>query len=843
MIENKPSKLYRHELRRTYLLISAFFSIVIITATIFSSLYVLDVTEKNTEALRLKETVSSLVSNIRRDVSIANDLLDESLLSPNNKVNSRINEHYIRANLKLQKLNRMPGLEKTGLLPLVNVMNTHLNAIQVSIAELLRLREDPQWIYPVLTIMNRDMLDSNIKFTSSIELILHDLQREDSLNKNQLRLLNSLVSLRDSWRIMILNFRAVLLRFAGLNKTDKIEQEEDVIFIHKQISTQLKKLHDNNNNLDYELDTEAALTTMFESLQEWIVHFQRFQLLRESTIWRADIHFANNNIRPLYHQTINTLEQLDNSINDWATRNSSAVEDVAYKINLGLFALSALALGFVVTIYLILSKLVLQPISRISAAFSKEGHGEEFILPRHGSKEIYNLISAYNGMRELIEQRQSALEYQALHDNLTGLPNRALLQDRLEHAIEYSNRSESSLALMLIDLDRFKEINDTLGHYIGDRVLSEIGARLRSCLRKSDTVARLGGDEFAIIIPDSGPTQAKQFAEKISNIINEVLVIDSQNLYIGASIGISLYPKDGSDSDTLVRYADIAMYSAKQNNRPADLFNLTMDKMSIDNLSLLGDLRQELKKNSGQIQLYYQPKIDLLTQKLISVEALLRWQHPDQGFISPEFIIRMAEQSGLISNLTTWVIDQAVHDCAQCQHDGIDINMSINLSAWNLQDPNLPGLVNNSLEENELSPQSLSLEITESAVMKDPTHARQVLKELDEMGIGLEIDDYGTGFSSLAYLKLLPVNTLKIDKSFVIDMLKDPNDLIIVRSTIELAHNLGMLVIAEGVEDKQTLLRLQQLKCNIAQGFYIAKPLPRSELLTWINRYDFNKLL
>jgi len=843
MTEKRPQALYRHELRRTYLLISAFFSIIILTATILSSLHVIDVTERNTKSLQLQETVSTLVSSMRRDIATANTLLDKLLLSPTTEKNYSIKKHLSDALSKLQKLNTIPEIEKTGLLPLINDMSIQVNLMNESITELLLLREDPKWIYPVLTIMNRDMLESNIAFTSSAELIMHSLQNEAELDKKDIALLNRLISIRDTWRIMVLNFRAVLLRFAGLNKVDIIEQEQNVAIIHQQISNKLKNLLNSPSSNSYDIDTKQALLTMSESLDEWVVHFKRFKELRDATIWRADIHFTNNNIRPIYNQSFTVLEQLDDGISDWATRNSTAVENAANKINIELFALSALTLAFVITIYIIIDKLVLHPIARISESFSKESHGKEFILPRRSSKEIYNLISAYNRMRGLIEHRQNALEHQALHDDLTGLPNRALLQDRLDQAIKNSDRNESSLAFMLIDLDRFKEINDTLGHHVGDRVLDAIGDRLINCLRKSDTVARLGGDEFAIILYETDAEQAMQFSKTISKVISNVLVIDNQNLYISSSIGISIYPEDGINSDAIVRYADIAMYFAKQNNLTSALFNITMDKMSIDNLSLLSDLRQELNSPTGQLQLYYQPKIDLMNQKISGIEALLRWQHPTQGFISPEFIIRMAEQSGLIAKLSKWVISQAAADCAQWKQDNTNVGMSINLSAWNLHDPKLPKLVKDVLDKNKLQPELLSLEITESAVMKDPTRAREILDELDSMGVSLEIDDYGTGFSSLAYLKLLPVNTLKIDKSFVIDMLKEPNDLIIVRSTIELAHNLGMLVIAEGVEDKQTLLRLQQLKCDSAQGFFITKPLPSVKLREWINSYDFNDLL
>lgn len=832
----------RRSLRRSYLIISAVVSIIIISATILSSIHVTKVTSQNAKSLKLQETVSATVSNIRRNTTKTYALLGELLLSPSGIHNNEIKKILANNKIELNALNQVTGLEETGLLPQIKELNKLSIMMSSDLNELLQLRDDHQWIYPVLTIMNRDMLTANVSFTSSIDLILHSLEEDNDFNQKKLALLNQLNSMRDNWRIMILNFRAVLLRFAGLNKVDQIEQENNIAIILGEISDEIDSLQKRSENGEFDLDIEQAIEDMSQSRLDWSKHFRRFQNLRESAIWRNDIFYAATYIRPVYEKTMAILEKLDHGISKWATRNSGAVEDTANKINLELFALSALALGFVIVIYIMLNRLILCPIAKISDSLSKEGHGEEFVIPQRGSKEIFNLISAYNRMRGIIQQRQVALEHQALHDALTGLPNRALLQDRLEHTINNSNRHHSSIAFMMIDLDRFKEINDTLGHQIGDRVLNLLGTRLKNCIRKSDTIARLGGDEFALIIPDATANQAVEFAEKLTNIISEVLTIDNQNLFIDASIGISMYPEDGSNSETLVRYADIAMYHAKKNNLHYALFTADMDKLSIDNLALLGDLRQELHQQTGQLQLYYQPKIDLQQQHVISVEALLRWQHPQQGFIPPEFVIRMAEQSGLIGELSHWVISQAIRDCADWQKNNNDIGVSVNLSAWNLQDPMLPDLVKKNLDSNGLHPSYLSLEITESAVMSDPARAREVLQDFDDMGLTLEIDDYGTGFSSLAYLKLLPVSTLKIDKSFVMDMMNDPNDLIIVRSTIDLAHNLGMIVIAEGVENNETLKYLQQLNCDVAQGYFIARPLAKKQLLEWLRAYNYEEM-
>jgi diguanylate cyclase (GGDEF)-like protein len=446
-------------------------------------------------------------------------------------------------------------------------------------------------------------------------------------------------------------------------------------------------------------------------------------------------------------------------------------------------------------------------------------------------------MTAYNTMRRQIHHRQMALEYQALHDSLTSLPNRALLQDRLEQAIQQAKRHQTNVAFMLLDLDRFKNINDTLGHAVGDRVLQEISLRLNNCLRTSDTVARLGGDEFAIITPDVDTTQASFFIEKVITEIGRPIIIDQKNMHVGVSVGITLFPDNSDDADSLMRQADIAMYDAKHNKKGYSFFHSEMDELNTDSLSLLGELKDELQHFDKNLFLHYQPQIDLQTNTIHGVEALLRWDHPKHGMLPPDEVIRMCEQSGLITKLTQWVLEKAISECKSLENDGLSLIVSVNLSMWDLQDAQLSARVAQLLEQHGLPANRLKLEITESAVMNDPTRARETLNELSDMGIKLDIDDYGTGFSSLAYLKMLPVGGLKIDKSFVIEMQEDENDNTIVQSTIDLAHNLKLIVIAEGVETADALNALKQYRCDYAQGYFIARPMPAKKLKYWCANY------
>ena len=400
-----------------------------------------------------------------------------------------------------------------------------------------------------------------------------------------------------------------------------------------------------------------------------------------------------------------------------------------------------------------------------------------------------------------VARQAGQLETQAMYDLLTGLPNRSLLHDRLEHAIELSKRKSASFGVILMDLDRFKEINDTLGHDVGDEVLREVGRRLKATIRAEDTVARLGGDEYVLLIDDLEPQGAALIANKILASLDRPFLWQNQSIDLGASLGCSFYPSQCGDASGLLRCADIAMYVAKRSGQGYALYSPDQEVTSRDDLSLKSELREAIQKN--QLCLHYQPQIDHRNQRIVGLEALVRWNHPQRGFLVPDAFIPQAEEAGLIGPLTLWVLKSALAQQAALHQQGHLLNMAVNLSARNLHDMELPASVHRLLVESGVDPKHLTLEITESAVMSNPSDGLTILTELDRMGVKLAIDDFGTGYSSLAYLKRLPVDELKIDKSLVTDMEVNENDAVIVRSTIDLAHNLGLKVTAEGVETQE----------------------------------------
>jgi diguanylate cyclase (GGDEF)-like protein len=422
-----------------------------------------------------------------------------------------------------------------------------------------------------------------------------------------------------------------------------------------------------------------------------------------------------------------------------------------------------------------------------------------------------------------VRRQMEEIEYRALYDDLTGLPNRTLFRDRTTEAI-----SGRSAAVMLLDLDRFKEINDALGHATGDLLLQEVGARLRDELGDDTLFARLGGDEFGVLLPEASVEDALTRAAAVHAALQKPFALRGLPLEIATSIGIAHFPEHGTDVDTLLQRADVAMYLAKDARAGTAVYDSAQDANDADRLALAAELRRAIEEE--QLVLYFQPKADLRSGAIVGVEALVRWQHPERGVVPPNEFIPVAERTGLIRPLSRYVLAAAIEQCGQWNAEGRRLHVAVNLTIPDLLDLELPDYIFGLLTDARVDASQLELEITESAILADPFRVRQVLTRFNEMGVDLAIDDFGTGYSSLAYLRRLPVQTIKIDRSFVMRMCEDESDATIVRSTVDLAHNLGLNVVAEGVESQEIWNALCALGCALAQGYFISRPLPADEL-------------
>lgn len=430
--------------------------------------------------------------------------------------------------------------------------------------------------------------------------------------------------------------------------------------------------------------------------------------------------------------------------------------------------------------------------------------------------------------RKLAEEKINHMVYR---DPLTGLPNRHLLNDRLAQALDQANENKQTIGIMFIDLDRFKYINDTLGHATGDQLLIEVARRIQVCMGKTDTVCRQGGDEFIVILPNTTSDEVTKRAQKIVDLFTQSLVLNEHELFVTPSIGISLFPTDGRDIESLIKNADTAMYRVKeQGKNNFQFYTPDMNEAVSKKMQLEIGLRKGLER--GEFKVHYQPQIDVVSGKMIGVEALIRWQHPEWGNIPPDDFIPLAEETGLIIPIGEWVLYEACLQNKSWQNEGFPpLRMAVNVSSRQFQQSNLVGMVSKTLKETGLDSEYLELELTES-IIQDSKHAISTMHQLKEMGIHLSIDDFGTGYSSLSYLKLFPVDSLKIDRSFTKNIFTDPKDTALVHTIIDMAHNLNLKVIAEGVETKEQLHFLQQRQCNEAQGYLFSRPISAEEMTT-----------
>ena len=435
------------------------------------------------------------------------------------------------------------------------------------------------------------------------------------------------------------------------------------------------------------------------------------------------------------------------------------------------------------------------------------------------------VVGVYQSARVSAEK-----EHQALHDELTGLPNRARFQRSVLKLL--AEPQDEKLAIMLIDLDRFKEVNDTLGHHTGDRLLAQVGPRLAERVEGLAVIARLGGDEFAVATMVAGPEEAEIVAQRITDALVEPFRVDGLRLDIEASIGIAMHPQHGNEVDVLLQRADVAMYLAKEHHTPYEVYTSERDQNSRRRLRLLGELRDAI--TDRRLHLVYQPQANARTGEVVGVEALVRWDHPELGPVTPNEFVPLAEHTGMIEPMTQFILDEAIAQNRLWLMEGRSLRVSVNLSARSLHDLSLPAQIADLLAHYEVPAENLVIELTESTLMSDPKRAYRVLSAISSTGVRIAIDDFGTGYSSLAYLRLLPVSEIKIDRSFVAGITESENDSIIVRSTIEMAKNLGLETLAEGVEDAAVLELLRDLGCDLAQGYYVSRPLVGSRVVPWL---------
>ena len=514
------------------------------------------------------------------------------------------------------------------------------------------------------------------------------------------------------------------------------------------------------------------------------------------------------------------------------------------KLQWSLLVLTLLGFGLALAGSVFTARRIAQPLEQLAETAKSLGAGNYRVnVDIKRDDEIGELAKAFDTMREDISKRELEIRQLAYWDSLTNLPNRAQFFSLLENALAQAKVAGEGCYILMMDLNRFKYVNDVMGHAYGDALLCEVGRRVQMVVedkcdakKSKATIARLGGDEFAVLLPSANLGQAKELADKILQSLEAPLSIEDQAVDLGAGLGIAGFPEHGNDAETLLRLVETAMYAAKQRNDGAVVYHAAIDQSSKQNLSLLSELRGAIDRN--EFRLYVQPKLLLATGKVVGVESLVRWVHSEKGMVFPDNFIPFAEQTGFIRILTRWMMEQSAQLCRELSDKGIFLKISVNLSTRDLLDQDLTTKFSEILDRHQVKSSSFCLEITESSIMDDPVRAQQTLQGLHVMGFDMSIDDFGTGYSSLAYLKRLPVNELKIDKSFVLNMEKDIDDTKIVRSTIDLGHNMGLRVVAEGIENEAVWHLLANLGCDQGQGYFMSKPMPAAQLEAWLAQWE-----
>ncbi len=523
--------------------------------------------------------------------------------------------------------------------------------------------------------------------------------------------------------------------------------------------------------------------------------------------------------------------------NSAQSNSANIIHELSVEINL-IFTLVAVILLVSIIAYLYSHKQIADPIKNLVVAANKItlGDFETKVRINNRNDEVGKLAEAIDHMQTGISKREKRILKHAHFDELTGLANSVFMANHITRAISHANKNQSSFSLVLLNVNRFKDINNAFGHKLGDAVIKEVSTRILNNLRGSGSVARANGDKFLILLEGSDNTSSVQYMTNLIAKLKKPIELDSTTIILSLCSGIVSYPEHKKDANELLRQVDIAMHEAKEHFAEVSVYKSANDAGHLRQLSIIRDLREAVQ--TDQFLLNYQPKINVKTNQVVGVEALIRWIHPELGFMPPDEFIPIAERSGNISLITYWVLRKAIEQCSNWNRQGLHMKMSVNLSTIDLLDPDLPKIILKLLEKNNVRPSQIVLEITESSFVRDTDLALQLLNQIRDAGINLSIDDYGTGFSSLAKLRELPVQELKIDKSFVFNMLNNNNDTVIVKSTIDLGHNMGLRITAEGVEDQATLELLNQLGCDEIQGYIISKPLSIGEFTPWISSYN-----
>ncbi|MCU7930961.1 MAG: EAL domain-containing protein [Candidatus Thiodiazotropha sp. (ex Codakia rugifera)] len=702
--------------------------------------------------------------------------------------------------------------------------------LETEVQKLIDVRRDVESWFPAMKLMLEEMYPHNKGMLSELQLLLQEVEVGVSLDE-QVDVISQITTLQRLWLGMTGEMRLMVANRFGLFSTglnaESVDHNETVFDYAERF---IDRLHNLERHFDHEnlgFVSSESITKMEIHFKSWMKSLEQVMVFMDKPTWRVDLHVMRETIAPLLERMRFRFSSIDLNLDTQSADGITQLTQTAKQLSLSILSMAMLGLLMLFLAYQFIKRNLLQPIAQTALALKQEARGglDGISQPIGNLRETQDLVDAFSEMRKQVHNRQRHLDHVAHHDALTQLPNRILFHDRLEHALAIALRGDGLVGLMFLDLDRFKQVNDSLGHMVGDELLKLVAERLTSLMRSSDTVARLSGDEFAVLIEGiSSREDLSPLAEKILRAVEQPAVVAGHELRVSASIGIAVAPYDDVSVDFLIRDADTAMYEAKRQGRAAyRFFSGEMTKRASEGLKRENEIRHAVE--SGEFTFHFQPILDSNTGALFCFEALLRWQHPERGLLSPNHFLAVLDETGLISTLFDPLLEQAIlFQKEQSSLRNEKVVISINLSARLLNDPVFCRNLLQNLVSGKVSPGSLILEITEDILTQELAEADQFLQQSKALGARIALDDFGTGQASLSHLRQFPFDLLKIDMDFIRNVDVDANDASLVQAMVQLAHAFNIKVVAEGVENEAQLAFLQHQGCDYIQGFLVGFP-------------------
>ncbi|MBW9260609.1 MAG: EAL domain-containing protein [Candidatus Thiodiazotropha sp. (ex. Lucinisca nassula)] len=782
---------------------------------------------------------SAVLADAQTQLSLIENHLQRILIDPVKEEPEDVSHGLIQLEQVLtdltESLQRLPAGNSDVALAL-QADQQHLTR---QINQLIKVRRDVQAWFPAMQLMLDEMYPYNQRVLGNLQLLQHEIQSDD---EEQMDLIMQLSAMQRLWLGMTGEFRLVIANRFGifLAKSNPAPEEryETIVNYSARFIERLKILQDHFHQQNSDFVVVESLRGIEMDYLAWMVDFNQVRAVMQKPTWRQDLNFMQEQVTPVFNAMRQKLSVVDLSLDTQSAEDITRLTQTAKRLSVSILVMAVMGLTMLVLAYLFIKRNLLQPIADTAHALKMEASGS-LDAPNHPSsnlRETRDLVEAFSEMRRQVHNRQNHLDHMVHHDALTQLPNRILFRDRLSHALEIALRGELMVGLMFLDLDRFKQVNDSLGHLVGDELLKVVAERLTSLMRSSDTVARLSGDEFAILIEGiNSRDDMEPLAVKILSAIKQPINIADNELRVSASIGIAIAPHDDISVEHLLRDADTAMYEAKRQGRSAyRFFSGEMTKRASDSLILENEIRQAVE--SEQFIYHFQPIVESRTGRLFCFEALLRWDHPDRGLLDPDVFLDVLDETGLINTLFEPMLAHAIaFQQQQSKQRKETVAVSINLSARLLNDPAFCRGLLESLVSGEVPLGSLILEITEDTLTQELAEADVFLQQAKALGARIALDDFGTGQASLSHLRQFPFDILKIDRDFVKNVNVDNYDASLVIAMIQLAHAFQIDVVAEGVESQAQLAFLQQQGCDYIQGYLIGIPQHAEEPLESIS--------